>query len=108
MKEVSKVKMARKVWSKKDYSYLINFLSDNWNKYDYSNVLKDLQEQMGISKGALTTAMKSFYLINEGVEPQMITGGPGSNFTTNQIEAFVEWKAGNNLGRNMINEILNK
>tara|TARA_B100000809_G_C15005594_1_gene483087 strand:- start:15 stop:326 length:312 start_codon:yes stop_codon:yes gene_type:complete len=102
-----KVKANHK-WSNQDWNFLITYLGENWNQYEYADVLIDLQNDLGVSEGALKTALKSFYLINMGIPANALKGGHGANYGNPQKEAFIKWNNKNGFSRNKINLILNK
>lgn len=83
----------RKKWSQNDFDLMLRMLELNWNRVDYSVLKENISELLGASMNSITSHIKSFRLMSEGIEPTLTKGGVGSNFTQMQIDSYNLWKS---------------
>lgn len=81
----------RKKWSQNDFDLMLRMLELNWNRVDYTILKENISELLGASMNSITSHIKSFRLMSQGIEPTKLKGGVGSSFTQVQIDSFKVW-----------------
>ena len=103
------MKNKRHSWSKEDFTVVLEMLSNNYKHVDYTELKKQIAFTLGIEKvNPVNVAIKSFLLMNNGISPQGLKGGPGFQYTSTQKQAFNEFVSISNFSKNKLDVMLDK